>query len=103
MKKITDRLFNRYFCNIRVMVILSLVVLLANDIVNAQDDLSVVKNNWLIYSDAPNSLYHYLSGQAFELLKKRADAVSGINSLSVWQQRQNWIKETLLDIVGPFS
>ena len=50
----------------------------------------------------PNSLYHCLTGQAFNLLKERTDAVSGLNTLSGWQQRQDQIKETLLEIVGPF-
>ncbi|HZK60627.1 MAG TPA: acetylxylan esterase, partial [Anaerovoracaceae bacterium] len=69
---------------------------------NAQNELNVIRDNWLKYSDAPNSLYHYLTGQAYDLLKERSSAVSGLGSLSEWQQRQRWIKESLLDIVGPF-
>lgn len=68
----------------------------------AQNELSVVQDSWLKYSDAPNSLYHYLTGQAFDLLKERKDTVSRLNTLSDWQQRQSLIKKTLIDIVGTF-
>jgi dienelactone hydrolase len=67
-----------------------------------QNDLNVIKGNWLKYSDAPNSLYHHLTGEAFGLLKKRAESVASLNSLTEWQQYQQKMRETLLDIVGPF-
>jgi hypothetical protein len=86
----------------KVIFLFSLVILLTAGKVNAQNELDVIRNNWLLYTDAPNSLYHYLTGQAYDILKKRADAVSGLNSLTGWQERQKMIKETLLDIVGPF-
>src|SRR5665647_2541278 len=86
----------------KIIFILLLDILLTNGGLNAQNELDVIRNNWLQYSDAPNSLYHHLTGQAFNLLKERTDAVSGLNTLSDWQQRQNWVKKTLLDIVGPF-
>jgi hypothetical protein len=59
-------------------------------------------NSWIQFSDAPNSLYHYLAGQAYDLLEKRVSDIAGLNSLSGWQQRQKLIRETLLVIVGPF-
>jgi hypothetical protein len=82
--------------------VLLLILLTGNNRVNGQEDLNVIKNNWLQYSDAPNSLYNYLSGQAYDLLAKREATVSAINTLAGWQERQKWIKETLLGIVGPF-
>jgi len=69
---------------------------------SAQDDLDVLKNKWLEYSDAQNSLYHHLTSQAYSLLEKRNSAVAEITSLSGWQDRQRYIKETLVKIVGPF-
>ncbi len=101
MRRFTERL-NVIRSGIREIVILSVVIFAGCEVVNAQNELNVVNNNWLKYSDAPNSLYHYLTGQAFNLLKERTDAVSGLNTLSGWQQRQNEIRQTLLDIVGPF-
>ena len=36
------------------------------------------------------------------LLNKRADAIKGIHSLSNWQQRQQFIRTSLQELVGPF-
>ncbi len=70
--------------------------------INAQKDLDVIKDNWLEYSDAPNSLYQYLTDQCYDLLDKREKSISQINTLAGWQERQKYIRETLTDIVGPF-
>jgi hypothetical protein len=59
-------------------------------------------NSWIQFSDAPNSLYHYLAGQAYDLLAQRREEIARLSSLTDWQQRQKWIRETLLSIVGPF-
>jgi len=96
------RLFVRHLSSIRIKLIFSLVIFVGSHVVNAQDELNVITDNWIKYSDAPNSLYHHLTGQAYNLLKERTDAVTGLKTLSGWQQRQNWIKETLSDMVGPF-
>lgn len=68
----------------------------------AQNDYDIIRDNWLQYTDAPNSLYHYIAGQAFGILSKRADEISKINSLAEWKARQKVVQETLLNIVGPF-
>ena len=90
----------------KFIFILLFLILPANVIMNAQEaaknELDVIRNNWLLYSDASNSLYHHISGQAYELLDIRTKKISALNSLSDWQQRQQWIRETLLDIIGPF-
>ncbi|HUX58593.1 MAG TPA: acetylxylan esterase [Bacteroidales bacterium] len=70
--------------------------------VYAQDELDIISNKWLKYSDASNSLYHHLTGQAYLLLDQREQKIAKINSLDSWQQRQKYIRETLIDIVGPF-
>jgi hypothetical protein len=62
----------------------------------------VIRNNWLEYSDAANSLYHHLTTQAFSLLKDRENKIAGLQSPGDWQNWQKWIRETLMDIVGPF-
>ena len=68
----------------------------------AQNELNVIRNNWLEYSDAPNSLYHYLTNQAYDLLNQRENKISELKTVADWQERQKMIRETLLDIVGPF-
>lgn len=58
--------------------------------------------NWIGFSDAPNSLYHYIEDQANNYLDKRSDKIKAIQTLSEWQQRQKWIRNTLIHLVGPF-
>jgi hypothetical protein len=86
----------------RIILIISFIILLPNTIVYGQNELDVVKNEWMQYSDAQNSLYHYLADQAIGILEKRSDEVSQIKSLTDWQSRQKYIRETLMEIVGPF-
>ena len=86
----------------KILITLSVILIISGKSVSAQNDLDVVKNNWLLYSDASNSLYHHLSDQAYILLARRESEIKGISSLAGWQERQKEIRETLLDIVGPF-
>jgi len=102
MKKLLSRIIKKNLNLFKIIFTLSLVILLTNERINAQDELDVIRNSWLQYSDAPNSLYHYLAGQVYGLLAQRAGEIAKLSSLSDWQQRQKWIRETLLDIVGPF-
>lgn len=98
MKKIITYWFNRYRNCIPIIVTLLLFFLFANEGVKAQMildqtepkevELDVIMNRWMEYTDAPNSLYHHLSGQACELLKQRADKINAIQTLEGWQQRQ---------------
>ncbi|HBH84553.1 MAG TPA: xylan esterase [Bacteroidales bacterium] len=85
-----------------VILVLAFFIFQPLSIVNGQNELDVVKNNWLQYSDAQNSLYHYLADQAIEILEKRSEEVSRINSLGDWQARQKFIRKTLMEITGPF-
>lgn len=71
----------------------------------AQKDLGVISgedSQWLHYTDARNALYHHLAEEAYTRLDERRTALKAISSLSEWQDRQQWVKTTLLDIVGPF-
>jgi hypothetical protein len=70
--------------------------------VQSQNELDVVTGRWLEYSDASNSLYHYLTSEAYKLLNEREDKISGIQSPDQWKIRQSIIRKTLLEIVGPF-
>lgn len=87
-----------------VLVLLAMF-LFAGRTARAQEDLNVIAgkgNPWLSFTDAPNSLYHYLSDQAISLLDRRASEITELNSLADWQKRQSHIRETLMRIVGPF-
>ncbi|MDO9340328.1 MAG: acetylxylan esterase [Bacteroidales bacterium] len=87
---------------LKIIFTLSLAIFLTNDRVKGQNEIDVIRNNWLEYSDASNSLYHYLTGQAYVLLEQRARKIAELHSLDSWQQRQKYIRETIMDIVGPF-
>ena len=102
MEQLHSRVINKYSGLFKIIFTISLVILLTNDRVKAQDKLDVIRNNWLQFSDAPNSLYHHLTGQAYDFLDKRAGIIAGLGSLSDWEQKLELIRETLLDIVGPF-
>lgn len=100
----------------KLIFILSFAVLLTTISVNAQDqsmkisDLNVVhspppaqeKTTWVQFTDAPNSLYHYLADQAYQLLSDREASISSLHTLDDWQQRQKEVRKTLMDITGPF-
>ncbi len=88
--------------SIKVIIISSLIISISGAGLNAQNELDVIRNNWIQYSDAPNSLYHHIADQAFDFLNARTGEIAKLKSLSDWQQRQKWIRQTLLDIVGPF-
>jgi cephalosporin-C deacetylase-like acetyl esterase len=88
-----------------ILILLTLALFLMSNGVSAQEELNAIKtpeNGWLQYTDAPNSLYHHLTNQAFELLDGRSRIIAGIQSLPAWQERQQFIAGTLREIIGPF-
>lgn len=102
MKRYAGKSSNSYFFFVKVIIALIIVFGLSGRSIKAQDDLNVVGNNWLEFSDARNSLYHYLSGRAYKLLKERASLIAGIRTLGQWQARQDYILTTLNELIGPF-
>lgn len=77
-------------------------IILFTGTVNAQNGLDVISNSWMIHSDASNSLYHHLAAECLDHIDKREEEISKLNSLAAWQERQKFVRETLMDIVGPF-
>ncbi len=102
MKHLKGILFNCCRGFLRIVVLSCIFGSIMGSHLAAQDDLNVIRNSWLQFTDSPNWLYQYLSGQAIGMLKERSENVGCLNSLSDWQKRQEFIKETLLKIVGPF-
>lgn len=110
MKQMRSNLRDYYLTFTRLTFILLLVVFQTSSLVNAQDELDVIHSQyagcndgrWLIYSDAHNSLYKHLTGQAYDILARRAREISELSSLTGWQQRQNIIRKNLLELIGPF-
>jgi cephalosporin-C deacetylase-like acetyl esterase len=57
---------------------------------------------FMAYIDAPNSLYHYLSGEAHRELAQRAAAVARLNTPAEWRARQESVRRKLQDAIGAF-
>ena len=68
----------------------------------ARSELDVIRNNWLHYTDAPNSLYHFLTSEAFKLLETRAGQISQITTKDELLQRQAAVRQTIWRLIGPF-
>ena len=68
---------------------------------NVEENLTIIQN-WMLYSDADNSLYHHFRSQAFELLDARAHAVAAIDTESEWRARQESVREAIAEAIGPF-
>ncbi len=102
MKKQLNYRGNKSMNYFKFIFTISIAIFLTTARMSAQNELDVIKNNWLLYTDAPNFLYHYLTDQAYILLAKRNSEIAGINSITDWQKRQEFIRNTLNDIVGPF-
>ena len=95
----------RYMPSLKVFIaVATFVFSCAWQFLAAQDELKIIsgKNKWLHHTDAANALYHHLAEEAYQHLDKRAQTITGYQSLSDWQRRQGWIKETMHSIVGPF-
>ncbi|WP_352423257.1 alpha/beta hydrolase family protein [Proteiniphilum sp.] len=66
-----------------------------------QDELNVI-SKWLYFKDPSFTLYNHFSEQAYAQLNQRNETIEKVNTLEGWKQRQQEVRETLLDIVGPF-
>src|ERR1035437_7914544 len=102
MKKLNCSISNKYMYLIKFIFIPTLVIFLTNNKVNAQNELDVIRNNWLQYSDAPNSLYHFLIGEAFEMLDSRAGEIAKIKTNEELLQRQAKVRQTIWEVLGQF-
>jgi hypothetical protein len=102
MKNYRSYSYKKYLWLIKYIMITSLSICLTNSLANAQNEYDVIRNNWLQYSDAPNSLYHYLTGEAFKQLESRAVKISQIKTKDEILKRQEDIRKTMWEIMGPF-
>lgn len=68
----------------------------------AQTEYNVIQRKWIQYSDPANSLYHHLTGEAFQLLKTEEKKIEKIQTRQQWQQRQKQQKEVIWDAIGRF-
>jgi len=89
---------------LKVFPLASLFLLFFNISTNGQKEFDGIRGttHWPMFTDASNSLYHYIAQQAYEELNKRSEKVAAIHTLDGWKQRQQWIRNTLQESVGAF-
>jgi len=66
----------------------------------AQEDLALF-DYWKYYSDAENTLYKHFSEKAFTHLVQRKEQIAKLSTKADWEERQRWVKEKLMDLLGP--
>lgn len=84
-----------------ILLIILIILLTTNNSATAQQSSDVI-SRWVHFSDAPNALYHHIAAEAYGLLDARTKKISTLHSPQDWQQRRQWIRNTLTDMVGPF-
>ena len=113
-KQMFLKVVTKYSTFFKIIFILSLVILMTDVMLQAQNrsnplnELDVIHsqgaggrdNVWIEFSDAQNSLYHYISAQAYPMLEKRAEEIAGYTSLTDWQKRQEWLRAALKEAAG---
>jgi cephalosporin-C deacetylase-like acetyl esterase len=89
---------------LKTRILSLLVILLFHNDITAQKEFDGIRGtkHWMMFADAPNSLYHYIADQAYTYLDNRSDKIAAIHSLAQWKERQQWIKKTLIETVGDF-
>jgi dienelactone hydrolase len=108
LKIIMAQLFYRKIKNYsgfltKVFVALILLSLINPIYAQQQNNLNVITNHWLAYSDAPNSLYHYLTGEAYQMLDERSEKLKQIHTVDGWRKYQANMRQTLWNSIGPFG
>ena len=84
-------------------IILFLVILSfsTRNLFSQQENLDVL-NRWIEWSDGGNMLIRHLNRQAFAHLDARDTEVARLTTRADWQRRQQHVRNTLMDIAGPF-
>ena len=88
----------------KILVVLAVALVAASahaQTQNVEEDLTIIEN-WMLYSDAENGLYHHFRNEAFELLDQRARAVAAIDTASEWRARQESVRKVIAEAMGPF-
>lgn len=81
-------------------------VIVPGDGFSQEEDLHIITGEgnaiWMKYTDAPNALYHHLMLESFQLLDQREQIITELTSRRDWERRQKEVRNTLMNIVGPF-
>lgn len=102
MKHLIYMVIQKNLIFFKIIFVISLVISLTDKDANAQNNLDVIKNNWIQYSDAPNSLNRFLTAEAYKLLESRKTTINKIQTAVDWRNRQSNIRESLWEMLGSF-
>ncbi len=88
----------------KILTFLALYFPLTITILSGQtkDELNVLTNNWLQYSDASNSLYHHLTGEAYLMIERRVEKINQLQDINDLRNRQKEVRQILREIIGQF-
>ena len=84
-----------------LLLVLSIVTLLGSVGVDAAEELRVF-HRWIEWSNGGAMLLQHLNAEAFRLLDERDRVIAGLESAEDWKQRQEHVRQALMDVVGPF-
>lgn len=99
MKQLKEWNSNRKTAQI---IILTLILIFVFGYTKGQDDIHVIEDKWLLFTDSPNSLHHYLTSEAYTLLDAREEKISQFTTPDEWKQRQQEMKQTMWNVLGSF-
>ena len=99
MKQLVNRIDKRHFSYLLLFLIVLAILCSFCKITQVQDDFQTL-STWLQHSDAPNSFYHHLTGEAYQLLDMREEKTAQLSNPGEWKQRQEQIKQAMWDAVS---
>lgn len=102
MKNLKLKPYLRSMRTLNILLFIFILFLSSTGSVLAQERDMDVYPYWEFYSNTSNSLYEALAEKAFAQLEKRKNHVAGLQTKEDWTKRQQYIKSTLEEIVGPF-
>lgn len=102
MKQSLFRVYSTFPNLYKIFILIIIVNLTIVNRLYPQNEKDVIRDNWIQYSDAPNSLYHFLSGEAYKLLESRAREIAQIKTKEDLLQRQVKVRKIMWDILGQF-
>ena len=85
-----------------VTVLLFVVLLISSSVVFGQDEDFNILNKWIKWNNYDGVLLNHLNKQAFDYLDLRDKEISKLKTKNDWIERQEKVKEILMEIVGPF-
>lgn len=88
-------------CKNLVFLVLIFLIGRAFPVFSQKENLNVL-DRWVEWSDSKNMLVHHLNSQAFSYLDKRDAEIAVLKTKEDWIARQQKVRETLMNLIGPF-